>query len=166
MGYVTKIEAIADWTGTVDDATLAKIIQGVGLQGLAAQAFVQTHRNEIEISWDEAVAEFKTREVPKWLRRCSVALPNFNALPGLCQGAIFSLAYNRGVGGFGDNIHPREREMYAIKQAMIAKNFAAIPALILAMQHLWPQGGDLWKRRAHEAALFQKGLNTATPVVA
>ena len=33
MGYVTKIEAIADWTGIVDDGTLAKILQGVGLQG-------------------------------------------------------------------------------------------------------------------------------------
>jgi GH24 family phage-related lysozyme (muramidase) len=158
LGQVSRAELIADWTGIIDAATLQHMQSAVGLQGAAAQAFVQSHKNEITITWAQAITEFKTREVPKWLKRCRVALPNFDALPGLCQGALFSLTYNRGAGGYADDIHPRNREMYEIRQAMIAKHFAAIPALILAMQHFWPQGGDLWRRRAHEAALFQKGL--------
>jgi hypothetical protein len=161
LGQVTRAEAIADWTGIVDAATLALIIVPIGFQGAKAQAFVQAHRNEITITWNQAITEFKEREVPKWLVRCRAALPNFDLLHGDSQGALFSLTYNRGPGGYSDNMHPRNREMYAIKQAMTAKNFAAIPALIVAMQHLWPQEGDLWKRRAHEAALFQKGLDAA-----
>ena len=161
FGQVTRAEAIADWTGIVDDATLQKMLQAVGLQGARAQAFVQAHRNEITITWDQAITEFKEREVPKWLVRCRAALPNFDLLHGDCQGALFSLTYNRGPGGYSDNIHPRNREMYAIKQAMIAKNFKAIPALILAQQYLWPTVKDLRDRRAHEAALFEKGLAAA-----
>ena len=159
MGQVTRAEAIADWTGIVDPATLTLILAAVGLQGSHAQAFVQAHRNEITITWNQAIAEFKEREVPKWLDRCRRALPNFDLLPGDCQGAIFSLSYNRGVGGYSDDIHPRFREMYEIKSLMEQKLFKEIPAEILAMQRLWPAGGDLWKRRAHEAALFQKGLD-------
>ena len=30
------------------------------------------------------------------------------------------------------------------------------------MRRLWPVNGDLWKRRSHEAALFDQGLNKAT----
>ena len=67
-----------------------------------------------------------------------------------------SLAYNRGCSF--DLPGARFAEMRAIKAHMAALNFQAIPADILSMQRLWPRGGDLWNRRAHEAALFQKGL--------
>jgi hypothetical protein len=161
LGQVTRAEAIADWTGIVDAATLALIIVPVGFQGAQAQAFVRAHHDEITITWNQAITEFKVREIPKWLTRCRAALPNFDLLHGDCQGALFSLTYNRGPGGYSDNIHPRNREMYAIKQAMVAKNFKAIPALILAQQYLWPAVKDLRDRRAHEAVLFQKGIDAA-----
>jgi hypothetical protein len=158
FGQVTREEAISDWTGIVDDATLAKMLTAIGLKGSAAQEYVRAHKSEITVTWDQGTKEFSLREVPKWLIRCRAALPNFDALPGLCQGSLFSLAYNRGVGGFYDDIHPRYREMYAIKEDMRMKNFAAIPAQIEAMQRLWPNVEDLRRRRVHEAALFRKGL--------
>lgn len=157
-GYVTRQEAINDWSGIVDTPTLAAILLGVGLKGAEAQSFVAAHRNDITITWVKAVAEFTSHEVPKWLTRCRAALPNFDLLPGECQGAIFSLSYNRGTGGY-DDPSQRDVEMREIKAAMIAKNFAAIPPLIESMRRLWPQGGDLWNRRMHEAQLFRKGLN-------
>ena len=160
-GYVTVAEAEADWTGIVDAATVQKIVAAVGHRGAAADAYVATHRGEITITWDQAIAEFKAREVPKWLARCRAALPNFDELHGDCQGALFSLSYNRGTGGY-DDPGPRDLEMREIKAAMVAKNFAAIPALILSMQRLWPRGGDLWKRRAHESMLFEQGLKAAS----
>lgn len=159
-GYVTAAEAGNDWTGIVNAATVQKIVAAVGHRGAAAQAYVAAHHGEIMITWDQAIAEFKTKEVPKWLTRCRVALPNFDDLHGDCQGALFSLSYNRGTGGY-DDPGPRDLEMREIKAAMIAKNFAAIPALILSMQRLWPKGGDLWKRRAHKSALFAQGLKAA-----
>jgi len=162
FGQVTHAEAVADWTGIVDDATLAHLLTAIGLQGERAEAYVQAHRNEVTITWEEGTAEFKEREVPKWILRCRAALPNFDLLPGLCQGALFSLSYNRGTGGYQDP-GPRNAEMRAIRADMIAKNYAAIPAQIESMARLWPNVKDLRDRRAHEAALFRKGLVAAVP---
>jgi hypothetical protein len=156
-GYVTPAELRADWAGIVDAATIEKMIPAVGLRGAAAESFVGVHRNEITITWDQAIAEFKTREVPKWLDRCRAALPNFDLLPGDCQGALFSLSYNRGTGGYADP-GARDLEMREIKSAMAAKRFADIPAYLRSMKRLWPTVKDLVNRREHEAVLFEKGL--------
>ena len=161
-GYVTEAELRADWAGIVTDATLANMLKGVGLTGSKAHAFVNAHRHEILITWDQATAEFTKAEVPKWLTRCRAALPNFDDLPGECQGALFSLSYNRGTGGY-DDPSQRDLEMREIKAAMVAKNFAAIPAYIESMARIWPPStSDLARRRVHEAALFRQGLTTVT----
>ena len=159
-GYVTRSEAEADWTGIVGQETVHKIVAAVGYRGDGASVYVHNHRDDVTITWDQALEEFKQREVPKWLARCRAAIPNFNLLPGECRGSLFSLCYNRGTGGF-DDPSPRDAEMRAIKALMIAQNFTRIPAEILSMQRLWPRNSDLWRRRAHEAALFKKGLSTA-----
>jgi GH24 family phage-related lysozyme (muramidase) len=159
-GYVTEAELRADWSGIVTDATIASMLKGVGLKGTPAKAFVAAHRHEISITWDQATAEFTKAEVPKWLVRCRAVLPNFDDLPGDCQGALFSLTYNRGTGGY-DDPGSRYLEMREIKAAMIAKNFAAIPAYIESMARIWPPStSDLARRRVHEAALFRQGLAT------
>lgn len=160
-GYVTRDELTKDWQGIVDDETLTNMLKAVDLRGAAAQSFVSAHRREITVTWDQAITEFTEREVPKWMARCAAVLPNFNALPGLCKGAIFSLTYNRGTGGYHDP-SPRYAEMRAIRSAMAESNFDVIPSLISSMKRLWPPAGtDLWNRRLHEAALFQKGLDQA-----
>jgi hypothetical protein len=163
-GYVTKEEAQADWTGIVDDATVQHIISAVGLKGDAAAAYVRAHRGDLTITWAEAIQEFSTREVPKWVSRIEEALPNYSRLPGECRGAIFSLAYNRGTGGFRDP-SARDREMNEIYSRMASANFAVTPeylgpiaGYIAAMARIWPNSTDLRTRRAHEAALFRKGL--------
>lgn len=158
FGYVTEAEAKADWTSIVSDATLANMLKGVGLKGRIAQSFVAAHRHEILVTWDQATTEFTKAEIPKWLARCRAVLPNFDDLPGECQGALFSLSYNRGTGGY-DDPGSRDLEMREIKAAMIAKNFAAIPAYIESMARLWPPAtSDLARRRVHEADLFRQGL--------
>jgi hypothetical protein len=58
---------------------------------------------------------------------------------------------------------PRDVEMRNITAHMAAKQFSKIPGEFLAMRRLWPVNGDLWKRRGHEAALFQHGLAAAAP---
>ena len=160
-GYVTADELRADWNGIVEDATLANMLKGVGLRGSAAESFVRSHRDEITLTWDQSVLEFKTREVPKWLARCRAALPNFDLLPPDCQGSIFSLSYNRGTGGY-DDPGSRDLEMREIKVAMVAKNFAVIPGYIESMARIWPPStSDLARRRVHEAVLFRQGLAAA-----
>lgn len=155
-GYVTPAEATADWTGLVDDRTLAAIMRACGLRGENANAFVRASGNSVTITWYQAIAEFRNREIPKWIARVAAALPNCDKLSPDSLGALVSLAYNRGPSF--DAPGPRYAEMRAIKSLMAAENFSKIPAEFLSMRRLWSPGGDLWRRREHEAALFQKGL--------
>lgn len=156
-GYVTWSEAHADWVGIANDTTLGAIQRACGLRGEIAAAFVRARGRSITITWDQAIKQFREREVSKWIARVQAALPNCDSLSPDSFGAIVSLAYNRGTGGFADP-GARYSEMRAIKALMVAENFSKIPAEFLAMRRLWPVNGDLWKRREHEAALFQKGL--------
>jgi hypothetical protein len=158
-GYVTASEARADWDGIVAAATISAIVAACGIRGEAAGAFVRAHGASVTIGWDQAIAEFRNREVPKWIGRVSASLTNLEKLSPDSLGALVSLAYNRGCSF--DLPGPRYAEMRAIKQYMAAQQFSKIPAEFLSMQRLWPRGGDLWKRRAHEATLYQKGLAAA-----
>lgn len=159
-GYSTAKEIHDAWSGILPDAMVASLMRAAGLKGQAAAEFVREHRNSVTITWDQAMAEFDSRELPKWEDLCRKAIPNYGLLPGDCAGAIDSLAYNRGAGGFnatGD----RYREMRSIRNFIASKQFNLVPAQYLSMRRLWPVGGDLWRRREHEAALFQRGLTNA-----
>lgn len=163
-GYVSRMEAAMDWDGIVDSATIQHIQAACGIRGEAAHQFVLRVGKSVTISWDQAVKEFMMREVPKWVKRVQNALPNTDHLPPDCLGALLSLSYNRGTGGYNDP-GPRFAEMRAIKHHMASLNLKAIPHDIINMRRLWPTGGDLWRRRMHEADLFQKGLSKVSPIV-
>jgi len=155
-GYVTTGEARVDWDGIVDDAAIEAIARACGLRGEFAAAFVNVHRNDVTVTWHQALAEFRNREVPKWAARVQAALPNCDKLSPDSFGALLSLSYNRGCSF--DLPGARYAEMRAIKAHMAAAEFAKISPEFISMRRLWPPGGDLWRRREHEAALFQKGL--------
>ena len=164
-GYSTANQIRRDWGPYVSAETVEALVRAAGLKGQAAAEFVREHYGSVTITWDEAMAEFDNRELPKWEAECRAALPNYDLLPGDSAGAIDSVAYNRGAAGFhaaGD----RYTEMRNIEAHMAAKAFEKIPAEYLSMRRLWPYGGDLWRRRGHEAALFQKGLDSLKAPVA
>lgn len=162
LGQTTHAEIVADWKDIVDTATLEKLLMAQGRQGAIAHAFCQAHRHDVTITWDQALKEFQDHEMPKWEARTAAPLPNNELLSGDSFGALVSLAYNRGAGGF--TLHDdRHREMAAIRTHMVAKEFSKIPGEFLAMRRLWPHGGDLWRRRGHEAALFEQGLKQPAP---
>lgn len=158
-GYVTPAELQVDWGGIADDQIPA-LLEGCGITGETAKEFVNANRGSVTITWDRAITEFRDREMPKWEGRVEQALPNTDQLSGDSFGALVSLAYNRGAAAFsaaGD----RYTEMRAIKAYMGTREFDKIPDEFLAMRRLWPVDGDLWKRREHEATLFQWGLGGA-----
>lgn len=159
-GYVTSAQIRVDWTGIISDQMVLALVAAAGLKGEAGRAFVGRHRETVTITYDQAMRQFMERELPKWETRVSQVLPNANLLDGDCFGALTSIAYNRGVGGFISS-DERFREMHAIRDYMSEKRFDLIPDQILAMRRLWAEGGDLWNRRTHEAALFRKGLARA-----
>lgn len=164
-GYSTAEQIIKDWHGIIPDAMVEALVRAAGIKGSAAGAWVHQHYSSVAITWDQAMSEFMNRELPKWEAMCRAALPNYDALPADCAGAIDSLAYNRGAAGF-HAAGPRYTEMRAIHDHMAAKRFDLIPAEYLSMRRLWPTGGDLWRRRGHEAALFEQGLKAAPAPIA
>lgn len=121
---------------------------------------MQQYGNSVTITWDQAMAEFMKRELPRQEAENRATLPNYDKLTGDCAGAIDSLSYNRGIGGY-TLAGPRYVEMRNIKWHMETMDLAKIPGDILAMRRLWPVGGDLWRRREHEAALFARGLEAS-----
>lgn len=157
-GYVTREECTTDWTGIVDDDTLANILRGVGITGDKAHIFVNNNRHDVTVTWAQAVNEFTNRELPKWENRCRLVLPNFDLLSGDCCAAITSLSYNRGTGGYRSTL-PRYKEMNEIYDYMKSGKFAYIPTAIASMQRLWPTSFDLRRRRQLEAGLFIEGMS-------
>lgn len=160
-GYVTADQIRADWTGFVSDQMVQALMRAAGLKSYAAQAFVAHYGQSVTITWEQAIAQFKTHELKKWEDKLGRDLPNTDQLSGDSFGALVSLIYNRGDGGF-DSPGSRYAEMRAIKAHMAAKQFAKIPTEFLSMRRLWPSGGDLWNRRTHEAQLFSRGLASST----
>jgi GH24 family phage-related lysozyme (muramidase) len=159
-GYVTAGEICAEWTDFIPNPMVSALMKAAGLKGQDARRFVERYGKSVTITWDQALAQFMGRQLPKWESRIIKALPNALMLAGDCFGALTSIGFNRGTGGFCDP-GPRWSEMRHIKAHMIAREFDKIPDEILAMRRLWPDPKDgLYTRRTAEAELFKRGLKT------
>jgi hypothetical protein len=158
-GYMTAAEVRTNFAGIVDDATIAAIVAACGLKGEAAGRWVAAHRNDVTITWSQAILEFVRRELPQWVKQVTDDIPGADKLRPDCLGTIASIAYNRGASFTLPG--PRYAEMRAIRADVMSGNLADIPDQILSMRRLWTPGSDLWKRRGHEAALFDQGLANA-----
>jgi hypothetical protein len=145
-GYATADGIRADWLGFIPDQMAGALVRAAGLKGDAAHAFVERYGASVTITWDQALAQFKAHELPKWEAIVSKALPNASLLNSDCFGALVSLACNRGAGGF-TSPGARYPEMRAIWMHMGNKRFDLIPREFLGMRRLWPVNGHLWKRR-------------------
>jgi hypothetical protein len=158
LGYVTADELRHDWGDKLPASMITELCGVIGIRGSPAHS----HARELEaaVNVPEAVARdvFTGREIPKW-EAVVGRLPNADALSGDSFGALVSLAMNRGDGFTAPEA--RYREMRLIRLDMQTMQFARIPPWFLSMRRLWPEGGDLWNRRTHEAALFEKGLQPA-----
>lgn len=150
-GYSTPADIAADWGPVLSADAVAALQLVAGIHGTPAQS----HAHElhwITVPWDAAMEVFHERDEPKWVDIVERDLPNCDKLNGDQLGALVSLAFNRGASFnlAGD----RYIEMRNIRAHMAAEAFSLIPGEFLSMRRLWPEGGDLWKRRGHEAALF------------
>lgn len=156
-GYVTHAECVTDWTGILSPSMIDMILPAIGLTGDRAHTYVALHHDGVTVTWVEAIQEFTQREIPKWEKRMSLALPNWDLLSPDCAGALLSLGYNRGTGGFNSPL-PRYREMKNIRDMMVAQQWKLIPEQISAMARLWPNEPGLIRRRRLEAGLFAGGI--------
>lgn len=172
IGHRSRLELERVWTPHLGTETVARLAPALGLTATGADREARVLRlkklarqlADIEVPWAMAEAVFMAEEVPLQVAKTVAALPNTEALPDASFGALVSLVFNRGSGGF-TSTQARFREMRAIHRHMTERNFAAIPAEIRAMCRLWPDHPGLKRRREEEAALFEAGLGAA-PVAA
>ena len=172
IGYRSKGELERVWTPHLGPAAVARLAAGIGLTATGPDREARVRRLEklvrevadIEIPWAMAETVFTAEEVPLQVAKTAAALPDTEALPDASFGALVSLVFNRGSGGF-TSTKPRFREMRAIHRHMAQGRFADIPDEIRAMCRLWPDHPGLKRRREEEAALFEAGLGAAPAAV-
>ncbi len=159
-GYSRPDIIAADWGDKLPAVMVRALEHVAGISGSPAHSHAQELRGVVTVPWDAAMAVFMQRDMPKWEGIVSHALPNTDKLSGDSFGALVSLAYNRGAGGFNAPGHPGDRteEMRNIHALMAAQQFERIPDEFRHMKRIWPNVVGLQHRRDHEAALFQKGL--------
>jgi GH24 family phage-related lysozyme (muramidase) len=129
----------------------------VGITGSPARSHASRLKNVVDISWDQAMTVHKGRVIPRWVAKVERLLPNAKELSDDCLGALVSLVFNRGPGGF-TLTDDRYREMRNIKAHVERRDFTKIPQEIRNMKRLWPGSGGLLRRRDEEAKFFQEGL--------
>ncbi|MBW7967592.1 peptidoglycan-binding protein [Bradyrhizobium sp. BR 10261] len=152
----------ADWRGRVSEAEL-KILKGAaGVRGDRAASYVRRYGHMVDISWEVALEEFCERELPHYLEVLEHYCPGASALGPDCKGVLWSIAYNRDASGFVKG-GPRYAEMREIRACVARGDLAKIPGLIRSMKRLWPSTNGVYKRREHEALLFEQGLKQSHP---
>jgi hypothetical protein len=162
LGYCTLDKLHADFDGRISDTMIRVMTRCLGVTGAQAQATLPSVVNLVLIPWDVALAVFSDRDIPEWTERVCAVLPGAKDLPADCLGALVSLAYNRGAGGFTSK-DDRFREMAAIRWHMTAGELGKIPGEFRAMKRLWPDMKGLRDRRDQEASLFAEGLIQRMP---
>jgi hypothetical protein len=157
LGQQSDAVILKDWIPSLGNACAILLSKCAGISGPHAQTALSFVK-PLTIPWSAALNVFQSSTLPRYAAQTEAALPNCDQLPPDAYGALVSIGYNRGNGGWtmGDDRHA---EMEDIHDALAAKDFASVPASIRAMQRLWPEGSALWKRREAEAALFEAALS-------
>lgn len=160
-GQHTAEQVKADWTGHIPDADVETLCTVAGHKGVDAQNRLRwTQSVVIPIAVAEAV--FSGSTLPRYAQMTEAALPNCDKLASDAFGALVSLSYNRGAGGYHMD-DDRHSEMADIADAMDRQAFGEVPPAFEAMKRLWPEGSDLWHRRQHEADMFRAAMTVEVP---
>ncbi|MHC2652426.1 hypothetical protein ACVMHY_005005 [Bradyrhizobium barranii subsp. barranii] len=157
FGTQTKAQIRADWADKVDAGMLRIMLAASGVRGEAARAYSRQTQGQVDIPWDVALDVFSNHDLPRYLGILDHYCPGADRLGPDCRGALFSIAQNRDAAGFV-KAGARYAEMREIRACVASGDLARIPGLIRSMKRLWPPTNGVYKRREHEAVLFERGL--------
>ncbi|UGY15097.1 peptidoglycan-binding protein [Bradyrhizobium septentrionale] len=161
VGQTSRAQFIADWSGKIPDAMVKALAKTCGVTGVPARALAQKLRAVVDIPWDVAEDVFSNHDVPRYMAMLRHGCPGVDELAPDCKGVLLSVVFNRGASF--SNAGPRFAEMRDIRSCVKSGNLERIPGLIRSMKRLWPDSRGLRDRRDAEAALFERGLETAHP---
>jgi peptidoglycan hydrolase-like protein with peptidoglycan-binding domain len=159
LGYQTREKVAKDFGLYLSAAMIIAMQNVVGLKGTQAKAALSQVKNRVEIPWDIAVRVFKEVDLPRYEAMLIRACPGVEELPADCFGALASITYNRGPGGFTSG-GERFSEMRVIRADIASHNWEDIPRQIRKMKRIWANANlpGLLRRRDDEAKLFERGL--------
>jgi hypothetical protein len=156
LGQQSAEQVRADWGAYLDEGTIELLILTCGICGPDAQAAAESV-SSVVIPYEAASAVFTASTLPRYIDHTVASLPGCEILSPDCLGALVSISYNRGWGGWDSSLD-RYREMAAIRADITAQSLTDIPTQIRAMKRLWPASPGLRNRREAEAVLFEQGL--------
>ncbi|MDB5530340.1 MAG: hypothetical protein JWR51_3443 [Devosia sp.] len=172
LGYHTLAQFQRDWGGRLPAAEFERLVPAIGFKTaepnraakvVKAKAFVVALK-DIVVGWDLAMAQFDESKMPKLVGDLYGALDNLDRLHPHSRGAVLSLVFNRGHGGFTAD-GARYRELREIRRLMLSgtrADFEKIPEQLLSMRRIWGPNSSLSTRRKEEADLFELGLAEAS----
>ncbi|MDI3559559.1 peptidoglycan-binding protein [Bradyrhizobium sp. Arg816] len=162
FGTQTKAQIRADWADKVDAGMLRIMLAASGVRGEAARAYSRQTQGQVDIPWDVALDVFSNHDLPRYLGILDHYCPGADRLSPDCRGVLFSIAQNRDAAGFV-KAGARYAEMREIRACVASGDLARIPGLIRSMKRLWSPTNGVYKRREHEAVLFERGLAERHP---
>lgn len=159
LGYQTREKVAKDFGMYLPAAMIIAMQNVVGLKGEQARSALPQVKNRVEIPWDIAVRVFKEVDLPRYEAMLIRACPGVEELPSDSFGALASITYNRGPGGFTSG-GERFSEMRVIRADIASHNWEDIPRQIRKMKRIWANANlpGLLRRRDDEAKLFERGL--------
>ncbi len=152
LGYNSASQIRKDWAAQLSELELAKLTVVAGLKGQAAEQAVKGVK-DIQVPLENAEQVFYAATLPRYAKQTRKAYPGVEKLFADAQAALLSLVYNRGAKMTGSS----RKEMAAIKQLVVNRDYAGIAEQIKAMKRLWENRGldGLLKRRDDEARLVR-----------
>ncbi|MCE6969053.1 hypothetical protein [Cereibacter sphaeroides] len=168
LGYHTADEFRADWEGRIPGAAIERLAPVIGFRTdepnrpakvVQAKALVRA-LSDITVPWEVALRQFDDGKMPKLVSQLFRSLDHLDRLHPHARGALLSLVFNRGSGGFSSS-RDRFREMREIARLMSSgrrQDIERIPGLLREMTRIWGDTSSLSRRRREEAELFEAGL--------
>ena len=160
LGAETAAELYHDWGKWLSKEQLDRLKEAVGKSGPQAAQMCRQFE-DIKISTEAADDVFYRYTVPKYYQQTLETFPNMDAFPGVVQGALLSLVFNRGTSLEGG----RREEMRKIRD-LLASNapqsqiLEEIATQLRRMKSLWIGKGldGLVIRREKEARWVESAI--------
>jgi GH24 family phage-related lysozyme (muramidase) len=152
LGYNNGQQTRKDWSGKLPEMDLERLVAVCGLKGDGARQVLKNVES-VSIPLEAAQSVFYESTLSRYAAATARVYPGVEDLHPNAQAALLSLVYNRGTSLSG----PSRREMAAIRDLVVQKDYVGISEQIRAMKRLWEEKGldGLLKRRDDEARLVR-----------
>ncbi|MEP6686095.1 MAG: peptidoglycan-binding protein [Verrucomicrobiota bacterium] len=160
LGAETEKELRRDWASWLSKEQLDRLREAIGKSGPPAAALCPRFE-DIKITTEAADDVFYRCTVPKYYQQTLETFPQMDAYPGVVQGALLSLVFNRGTSLEGG----RREEMRRIRDLLGSgspkkETLEEVAAQLRNMKRIWAGKGldGLVIRREKEARWVESAI--------